>query len=193
MESVITRIGIGKLALWPEAARIQTYPAALARLANDEAFTRQQIGSELFGLSYGPDGKARRESTFSNVFGFVQIAEDKVFLRGINLFRRETPHGSHMVSGIRKWELATDQWRPTQEAIVMGRAYRNDPGDKVWKQMLAEQLARFEPRLRVFLHLLSHGHVLKFEQPDYFSGNTQRTELIGDKTVYPFAAGGAEV
>lgn len=186
----ITRLGLTKLFLWSEAERFQTYPQAIARLTPGRAYTRQQIGVELFGLTYTRGRKPRRENLLSNLFGVLQIGQDKLLLRGINLFRRVTPNGSHRVSGITVWEQASDEWEPTQAALQMGDAYRQSPDDLRWKRLLAEQLARYEPRTRVLLHLLSHGYALRFESPGYFAGNTQRAQLMGEGTYELFGEKG---
>jgi hypothetical protein len=186
----IARLGLTKLFLWSEAERFQTYPQAMARLVQGRTYTRQQIGTELFGLTYTRDRKPRRESVLSNLFGLLQIRQDKLLLRGINLFRRVTPNGSHRVSGITVWEQASDEWEPTQAALQMGDAYRRSPDDLRWKRLLAEQLARYEPRTRVLLHLFSHGYALRFESPGYFAGNTQRAHLMGEGTYELFGKKG---
>lgn len=186
----IARLGLTKLFLWSEAERFQTYPQAMARLVQGRTYTRQQIGTELFGLTYTRDHKPRRENVLSNLFGLLQIRQDKLLLRGINLFRRVTPNGSHRVSGITVWEQASDEWEPTQAALQMGDAYRRSPDDLRWKRLLAEQLARYEPRTRVLLHLLSHGYALCFESPGYFAGNTQRAHLMGEGTYELFGEKG---
>lgn len=175
----ITRLGLNKLFLWSEVERFQTYPAALARLMPGKTYTRQQIGTELFGLTYTGSGKPRRENVLSNLFGVLQIGQDKLLLRGINLFRRITPNGSHVISGMTVWEQANDEWIPTEEARSLGEIYRQDSAGIRWQQLLAEQLARYEPRARVLLYLLGHGHMLRFESPGYFAGITQRAQLIG--------------
>jgi len=187
----IRRLGITKLFLWSEAERFQTYPRALTRLTPDRTYTRRQIGEELFNLSYKADGKPRRESLLTNVFGLLQIAEDKLLLRGINLFRRITPNGWQVVSGMKVWERETDEWAPTAAALEMGEAYQREPAGIRWQQLLAEQLACYEPRTRVLLYLLSHGHALRFESSAYFAGNTQQTELIGENTYLLFGNRGA--
>lgn len=189
----IRRVGVSKLALWSEAERFQTYPRGLTRLAAGRTYTRQQIGSELFGLSFKPDGAASRDGMLTGLFGLLQIADDKLLLRGINLFQRVTPHGAQMVAGIKKWELASDVWSPSPSAFVLGERYRSDPAGTAWQVLLAEQLARYEVRVRTFLHLLSNGHALRFEKGDYFSGNTQQAELVGRRNLLPFAHDGAAV
>lgn len=186
----IERLGLTKIFLWSEAERFQTYPQAMARLTPGRTYTRQQIGTELFGLTYTRDRKPRRESLLSNLFGMLQIGRDKLLLRGINLFRRVTPNGSHRVSGMTVWEQASDEWEPTQAALQMGDAYRQSPDDLRWKRLLAEQLARYEPHTRVLLHLLSHGHALRFESPGYFAGNTRRAQLMGEETYELFGEKG---
>ena len=178
----IARLGLTKLFLWSEAERFQTYPYAMARLTPGRTYTRQQIGTELFGLIYAGDRKPRRENLVSNLFGMLQIGRDKLLLRGINLFRRVTPNGSHRVSGITVWEQASDEWMPTEVALQMGEAYRQSPDDLRWKRLLAEQLARYEPRTRVLLYLLSHGYALRFGSPGYFAGNTQQAQLVRKET-----------
>jgi hypothetical protein len=187
----ITRLGLTKLFLWSEAERFQTYPQAMARLTQGRTYTRQQIGTELSGLVYSGARKPRRENVLSNLFGMLQIGQDKLLLRGVNLFRRVPPNGSHRVSGMTVWEQASDEWVPTEAALQMGEAYRLSPDGLRWKQLLAEQLARYEPRTRVLLHLLSHGHALRFESPGYFAGNTQRAQLVGENTYELFGEKGA--
>jgi len=187
----ITRLGLSKLFLWSEAERFQTYPQAMARLTPGRTYTRRQIGAELFGLVHLPDRKPRRENLLSNLFGMLQIGQDKLLLRGVNLFRRVTPNGSHRVSGLTVWERASDEWLPTEAARQMGEAYREAPDGVRWQQLLAEQLARYEPRTRVLLHLLSHGHALHFESSGYFAGNTQRAQLVGERTYALFGERGA--
>jgi hypothetical protein len=182
----IERLGLTKLFLWSEAERFQTYPQAMARLTPGRTYTRQQIGEELFGLVYAGSRRPRRESLLSNLFGMLQIGRDKLLLRGINLFRRVTPNGAHRVSGMTVWERASDEWSPTESALQLGEAYRHSPDDLRWKQLLAEQLARYEPRTRVLLHLLSHGHALRFESPGYFGGSTRRAQLVGNNTYELF-------
>jgi hypothetical protein len=186
----ITRLGLIKLFLWSEAERFQTYPQAIARLTPGRTYTRQQIGTELFGLVYDGDRKPRRENLLSNLFGVLQTGQDKLLLRGINLFRRITPNGSHRVSGMTVWERASDEWVPTKSALQLGEAYRQSPDGLRWKQLLAEQLARYEPRTRVLLHLLSHGHALRFESPDYFGSHTQRAQLVGENIYALFGEKG---
>lgn len=182
----ITRLGLNKLFLWSESERFQTYPQAMTRLTPGRTYTRRQIGTELFGLAYVAGRKPRRENLLTNLFGVLQIGRDKLLLRGINLFRRVTPNGSHRVSGLTVWERASDEWTPTEAALQMGEAYRQAPDGVHWQQLLAQQLARYEPRTRVLLHLLSHGHVLRFESPGYFAGNTQRAQLVGESTYILF-------
>ena len=121
--TAIKRLGLTKLFLWMEAERYQTYPSAMARLTPGRTYTRQQIAEELFGLSTGSNRKPQRESLVYNTFGMLQTAEDKLVLRGINLFKRVTPNGSHLVSGMKVWERYTDEWAPTPEAEALGKAY----------------------------------------------------------------------
>jgi len=187
----IKRLGLTKLFLWSEAERFQTYPQALARLVPGRTYTRQAIGTELFGLVYAEKDKPRRENVISNLFGGLQIAEDKFLLRGINFFRRLTPNGSHRVSGITVWERADDKWKPTEAALRIGNVYRQSPNEIEWQQLLAEQLARYEPRTRALLYLLSHDHVLQFESPAYFAGNTQQAQLVGRDSYALFGDRGA--
>ena len=186
----ITQLGISKLFLWSEAERFQTYPQAMARLTPGRAYTRQQIGQDLFGLSYGQSRKPRRENLLSNLFGALQIRQDKLLLRGINLFRRITPNDPHQVSGMTVWERATDEWVPTDTALQLGIVYCQEPGGIRWQQLLAEQLACYEPRTRVLLFLLAHGHALHFESPGYFTGNTQQAQLVGQSAYTLFGERG---
>jgi hypothetical protein len=183
--TTITRLGINKLFLWSEASRFQTYPKAMAKLEQGRSYTRQQIGEDLFGLVYGRSGKLKRENLLSNLFGALQIAPDKLLLRGINLFRRITPNGPRHVSGITKWELADDEWLPTEAALQLGISYRQEPNGIQWQRQLAEQIARYEPRTRVLLHLLANGHSLRFESSGYFAGNTQQAQLVSQRAAYP--------
>ena len=88
-----------------------------------------------------------------------------------------TPNGWQTRTGTNLWESATDEWIPTVAAFQLGESYQQAPSGFRWPQLLAEQLARYEPRVRVLLYLLSHGHTLQFESPKYFGGNTQRTIL----------------
>ncbi len=189
--SQIKRLGINKLFLWSEAARYQTYPKAMARLIQGRVYTRQQIGEDLFNLSYSSRRKPHREHVLTNLFGLLQIADDKLLLRGINLFKRVTPNGCHIVSGMKVWERVTDEWIPAEAAVELGKVYHSDPADNRWRQLLAEQLARYEPRVRLLLYLLSHGAQLEFASPGYFSGNTQNTKLITDKPYELFGQHGA--
>jgi len=176
----IARLGLNKLFLWSEAERFQTYPQAMARLTSGQMYSRRQVAEELMQLAYerGKDNPLRKSQIY-NLFGFVQTGQDKLLIKGINLFRRVTPHGVHNVSGMGVWERAGDEWAPTKAALRMGEAYREAPGDVRWQRLLAEQLARYEPRTRVLLYLLSHGHALCFEPPGYFAGSTQRAQLVG--------------
>jgi hypothetical protein len=57
--------------------------------------------------------------------------------------------------------------------------------------MLAEQLARYEPRLRVLLYLLCHGHELRFETSTFFGGNSAHALLMGDTSFRLFDNAGA--
>lgn len=189
--TTITRVGLTKLFLWSEAQRFQTYPKALARLAPDRTYTRQQIAEELFGLTYAGERKPKRENQITNIFGMVQIADDKLLIRGINLFRRITPPGWQMVSGMKVWERDSDEWAPTEAALALGAAYRQDAGGIRWQQMLAEQLARYEPRLRVLLYLLCRGRELRFETPVFFGGDSARALLTGDTPFHLFENAGA--
>jgi hypothetical protein len=189
--TLITRLGLNKLFLWSEAERFQTYAQAMAKLTPGRTYTRRQIGAEIFGLTYADSAKPRRESVLANVFGAIQSAPDKLLLRGINLFRRTTPNGSRLVSGIVKWELADDEWVPTEYALQLGDLYRKDSSGIQWQLVLAEQLARYESRTRVLLFLLSHGSALRFESSDYFSGNTLQAQLIGQDSCHLFADNGA--
>jgi hypothetical protein len=188
----IARLGLTKLFLWSEAERFQTYPQAMARLVPGRTYTRRQVAGQLMQLAYeqGKD-KPIRESQTYNLFGFVQVGPDKLLIKGINLLHRVTPHGPHNVSGLTVWEQASDEWVPTEAALQMGEAYRLSPGDLRWKHLLAGQLARYEPRTRVLLHLLSHGHALRFGSPGYFAGNTQRAQLVGENTYALFGEQGA--
>lgn len=188
---LINRLGLNKLFLWSEATRFQTYPQALARLQPGRAYTRQQIAEELFGLATKGDGRQWRESQINNVFGCIQSSHDKVLLKGINLFQRLTPHGVQRISGIDKWEQASDEWEATPAAQAMGEAFHQDPTGMRWQQLLAEQLARFEPRTRVLLHLMGQGYRLSFEKRGYFSGNTWLARLVGVNDFTLFAEKGA--
>lgn len=180
----ITRIGLNKLFLWSEAERFQTYPQALAKLTPGRSYTRREIAAELFGLISLPSGKFRRENLFVNLFGGLQIAADKYLLRGINLFRRMTPNGSQNVSGMRLWERADDLWEPTDAAQKLAVCYREDPRGLAWQVLLAEQLARYEPRTRTLLYLLSHEHNLQFESAQFFAGATQKAQLVSPDRTY---------
>ncbi len=175
--TLITRLGLNKLFLWSESERFQTYAQAMAKLTIGRAYTRQQIGAELFGLTYGSTGKPRRENVLTNVFGVMPIASDKILLRGINLFRRTNQNGPHIVSGTKIWERTSDEWEPTQNAIQLGENYRRDPNGVRWQQILAQQLACYEPRTRVLLFLLGQGYELRFQSAGYFSGNTLLAQL----------------
>lgn len=188
--TTINRLGLTKLFLWMEADRYQTYPAALARLVPDRTYTRRQIAEELFGLSY-VGSKPKRENVMTNVFGVLQTADDKLLVRGINLFRRVTPDGWQMVSGMKVWERESDQWAPAPAALALGESYRSSPTNLRWKQLLAEQLARYEPRTRVLLHVLCHGGELRFETSAFFGGASQRASISGFETCRPFDDNGA--
>ncbi len=183
----IKRIGLNKLFLWSEASRYQTYPQALARLQPGGTYTRQQIGAELFRLAAREDGRQWRDSQINNVFGFIQSSQDKLLLKGINLFQRVTPHGVQRIAGIDKWEQAGDTWQPTPAARVIGQAFAQEPASARWQQLLAEQLARYEPRTRMLLHLLAQGYRLTFEKPGYFAGNTLLARLVGPEDIVLFA------
>jgi hypothetical protein len=187
----IARLGLNKLFLWSEAERFHTYPQAMARLTPARTYTRRQVAEELMQLGYAKGNrKPLRESQTYNLFGFAQVGQDKLLLKGINLLRRVTPHGRHNVAGMNVWERAGDEWAPTQAALELGEAYRCKPKDLRWQQLLAEQLARYEPRTRTMLHLLSHDHRLRFESPGYFAGNTQRAQLEGETNYALFGEEG---
>jgi hypothetical protein len=72
----------------------------------------------------------------------------------------------------------------------LGTAYCQEPGGIRWQQLLAEQLARYEPRTRVLLFLLAHDHTLHFESPGYFTGNTQQAQLVGQSAYALFGERG---
>jgi hypothetical protein len=184
----ITRLGLNKLFLWQEAERYQTYPRALARLREGQTYTRRQIAEELVGLAYeGGKDKPLRENQLKNLFGLVQIGQDKLLLKGINLFRRVTPQGRNDSLRPNLWESADDEWAPTEEALHLAEAYRQQPNGVRWQQLLAEQLVRYEPRTRVVVYLLSHGQHLQFEKKGFFVGNTQTAQLVGDTRYDLFA------
>ncbi|MBK8988199.1 MAG: hypothetical protein IPM39_19390 [Chloroflexi bacterium] len=188
---LINRLGLNKLFLWSEATRFQTYPQALARLQPGRAYTRQQIAEELFGLAAKGDGRQRRESQINNLFGMVQVGHDKLLLKGINLFQRITPHGVHRINRANLWEQVDDKWEPTQSAQAIGIAYDRDPNGLRWRQLLAEQLARYEPRTRVLLHLLGQNYHLRFAEAGYFTGNTFLAQIVGPQNYSLFAEQGA--
>lgn len=189
--TTIKRLGLTKLFLWMEVERYQTYPAAMTRLTRDRTYTRRQIAEELFGLSYGQNRKPQRENLLTNAFGMLQTANDKVLIRGINLFERITPNGWQVVSGMKVWERDSDEWLPTRQAEELGGTYDNDSAGTRWRKLLAEQIARYEPRSRVLLHLLCKGSGLLFESANFFGGDAQRTRLLGQTTRLIFNQKGA--
>ena len=85
----------------------------------------------------------------------------------------------------------SDEWVPTEAALTLGTAYRQDPTGIHWQQMLGEQLGRYEPRVRVLLYLLGHGHELRFETHSFFGGNSERATLTGDVPFHLFDNEGA--
>jgi len=192
------RLGLTKLYLWPEAERFQAYPQALARLATypelRQGATRRQIGEQLFRLAYVRGRKPLRENVLTNCFGVVQVAESKLVIRGINLFRRREPAQPRQVPGspLVQWETQDDLWVPTAEAIALGEAYTDDPDGLRWQQLLAEQLGRYEVRTRLFLGLLAEGRRVVFAGRGFFAGPNHLAQLVGGQEEVPlFAESGA--
>lgn len=179
------RLGLTKLYLWPEAERIQTYPQALARLMKHPELhlgaTRRQIGEHLFQLAYVKGRKPLRENVLTNCFGVVRIAEDKLGIRGINLFQRKKPAQRRRLvgSGLVHWETKDDLWLPTASAVALGQAYDDEPKGLLWQQLLAEQLGRYEVRTRLLLGLLAEGRRLVFAGDGFFAGKNRLVQLVG--------------
>ncbi|MDD5367597.1 MAG: hypothetical protein PHQ40_00810 [Anaerolineaceae bacterium] len=182
---LIHHLGLTKLYLWPEAGRFQTYPQALARLSTNPELlhgaTRRQIGELLFRLAYVKGRKPLRENVLTNIFGAVQINADKLVLRGVNLFRRSEPNHLRPISGgwLMQWETQDDLWLPTLEAVALGTAYRDDPIGSTWVLLLAEQLARYDVRIRLVLGLLAEGWRLVFAGGGFFLGVHRLARLVG--------------
>lgn len=195
----IPRLGLTKLYLWPEAERIQTYPQALARLAEHselkQGATRRQIGEHIFQLAYIKDRKPLRENVLTNCFGLVRVAKDKLVIRGINLFRRKEAARLHQLTNSRLayWETKDDLWLPTKPAMALGQAYNDEPRGLLWQQLLAEQLGRYEVRTRLLLGLLAEGRRLVFPRGDFFAGKNRLVQLVDkEKPLFLFANDGVQ-
>lgn len=193
----ITRLGLNKLFLWAEAERLQTYPQGLARVKPDRTYTRREIGEMLFDLAYVRGCKPLRENVLTNCFGAEQVAQDKLVIRGVNLFRSNLPPREQPVTRPGeppRYFTAEDPWQPTEEALALGAAYRTDPEGEDWLILLARQLARYEVRTRLMLHLLGReAWSLRFVEEGFFSTPSIEARLVGaDSNIALFANDGSE-
>lgn len=163
---ILTKIGLSKLFLWPEAERIQTYPEALAGLVEGRAYSKYEIATEIFRLIYVEErkGKAVREHQILNCFGMDASRPGKVAIRGINCLR----------------QIGKDQYEATEEALRIGEAYR-DRDEIAWATLLARQVARYEIRTRLILYLIGDGGWrLEFDRPDFFALPSINARLVRD-------------
>ena len=191
----ITRLGLNKLFLWSEAERLQTYPQALARAEAGRIYTRREIGETLFDLDYVRGRKPLRENVLTNCFGGQQVALDKLVIRGVNLFRSAQPPRQQPVTPPGeppRYFTADDPWQSTEAALALGAAYRTDPAGEDWLILLARQLARYEVRTRLMLHLLGgQGWSLCFVEDGFFSAPSVEARLRRtDEAIALFADDG---
>lgn len=153
-------IQLNKLYLWVEPPRYYLYPQYLSSNTLDAqaTYTEEEVKTQVFERLLVPQKgnpdklRARRGSLINNVFGLEVRSPDSVRLRGINLFRRVESAGE----GTPAFRLSLDGQR-------LAEAYRQDKEGVTWRGILAQVLAKFEPRTRILLHCLGHlGYRLRF-------------------------------
>ena len=152
----INQIGLNKLFLWREAERIQTLPEAFSRIEQNKIYSRRELASLVFRLSYKNDKNAHpiRGEVLRNLFGLNPSGSEKLNIIGFNAFER----------------VATDQYKPRKETICIGAAYRSAKDEDEWIFPFARLLCRFEVRTRLMLHLIGKaGYCLMFKTPAFFA------------------------
>jgi hypothetical protein len=168
----LRKIGLAKLFLWSEAERIQTYPEAFVNLAPDRKYTKRMLATEVFNLVYAQHDKSRpmRSDQIRNLIGLAQLSDEKVVIRGINLFSVDNG----------KYFEAKD------EAIELGQAYRSDKNGEAWSIHLARQIAKYEVRTRLLLYLIGiGGWRMIFPDVEFFSLPSLKTTLEKDRDIIP--------
>ena len=159
---IVKKIGLAKLYLWMEAARIESYPEAFALMKADTIYTKKTLALDALGLLPLETGKFVREDFLNNMFGLAKMNNEKVSIRGINALR----------------EVAPGQYEVDPLALEIGQAYRQKDKD-AWLSGFTKMIACFEVRTRVLLYLLGKGGCeLVFPEGDFFGPRAVRGVLV---------------
>lgn len=174
----LRKIGLAKLFLWSEAERIQTYPEAFVNLTSDRTYTKQTLATDVFDLVYAQHNNSRpiRGDQINNLFGMYQKSEEKLVIRGINLFKG-------INGGV---------YEATDEALKIGRAYKANKNNDIWAVLLAHQIAKYEVRTRFILYLIgAGGWKMEFPDTEFFSNPSVNTVLEKEgETIQIFGENG---
>ena len=176
---ILGKVGLSKLFLWTEAERIQTYPEAFVRLEETRSYSKKQLATDVFELVYSQHNKSRpvRGDQINNLFGVEKISDKKVVIRGINLLHK----------------LNNKHYYATDEAIEIGKCYQTDMYGEKWAILLAKQIARYEVRTRLVLHLLGIcGWSIVFPSSDFFAHPSSKALLIRDGEMISIFANKSE-
>ena len=176
---ILRKVGLSKLFLWTEAERIQTYPEAFVRLEERRRYSKKQLATDVFELVYSQHDKSRpvRGDLIRNMFGVEKVSDEKVVIRGINLLSKTED----------KYYLATD------EANDIGKSYQTDKDGDRWAILLASQIARYEVRTRLVLHLLgTGGWSMVFPSSDFFAHPSSKALLIREGEIISIFANKSE-
>lgn len=168
----LKEIGLAKLFLWSEAERIQTYPEAFSNLIPNHKYSKRTLASDVFNLIYAQHDKSRpvRSDQIRNLFGMEQVSNEKVVLRGINFIQH--------VEG--------NFYQASNEALEIGRVYRDDKESDKWAILLANQIAKYEVRTRLLLYLIGlGGYHMVFSKSDFFTYPSSKTIINNDYNSIP--------
>lgn len=154
-------IALTKLLLWNDAPRIQTLPEVLSKIEDDEALPNPTAyGRKYFSSRKTDHRHSANQELVTNWPGLV-VVQDKLVLKGIGLLEKKN----------RDFVL-------TEGAEKIKRLYLDDPMGKDWIVAFAIHLLTHDPRIRVFIKLLSEdGAYLRFETDEWF-GKTLRNAFI---------------
>lgn len=169
---ILKEIGLAKLFLWSEAERIQTYPEAFTNLVPHQKYSKRTLASDVFNLIYAQHDKSRpvRSDQIRNLFGLEQVSDEKVVLRGINFIQ----------------SVEGNSYQASDEALEIGRVYRDNKESDKWAILLANQIAKYEVRTRLLLYLIGlGGYHMVFPKQDFFTNPTSKTILEKDGDSIP--------
>lgn len=168
-------VALTQLILWYDAARIQTWPALLARVPHDLVLASPtHFGRQFLTARQTDERHSVAEKATRNLPGLERV-KGRLLLRGVGLLERQQSARQYSVSAM---------------GASLGQAYAADRRGRGWVRELALLLLTREPRTRILMALLSETDASLVFERGWFADRTSRAVIRrpGEPDLKPFAA-----